>query len=533
MNSLAHRREGALLAISALAVLAMVSACARPPQQTAAPQAAEATAAVAAPAPQAKELEGEISILFWIDVNAAEKGLSENKPWEATYHLIKEWSALHPKVKINWISDPDLDRYSRARTTLMAGTAADLVSLYANNDVVKGNQDLFYNLAPHLEQPNPYGKAPTWREEFYYGIETINHDQASEIPTGEIFFAGNSTPSNIGQVVLYYNKDLLKAAGIEKPPTTYAELMDDLKKLKDAGIEGWEFDASGTNCCSLGWQPGEFIEQINLPLIQQIQRSWGIPDKFCSIKQEHLVWAVKKGLLKATNPEYLEGLRLLKEMVPYFPKDWQAPQAGVDAFLTGRVAFREQGFWNLNQYANSPERKFEFGSIIMPAITKDTSPFSVREPGKVGRWGGDNGGEVGNSFYIPKTTVDRGNLPIVLDILQYLTARPQNDTWCKSQWPPCLEKGQKITDVVTDPIKQEQLRGFFDPPQTLETASRCFGNGSIDGDTFQRLTVQYLSGKIELEPLGKELQSAWERKADQLIQENPTWAVDKWPEPAQ
>ncbi len=39
-----------------------------------------------------------------------------------------------------------------------------------------------------------------------------------------------------GMVGFWYNKDLFAKTGIEAPPTTWAELLDDVKKLKEAGI---------------------------------------------------------------------------------------------------------------------------------------------------------------------------------------------------------------------------------------------------------------------------------------------------------
>jgi raffinose/stachyose/melibiose transport system substrate-binding protein len=43
-------------------------------------------------------------------------------------------------------------------------------------------------------------------------------------------------PVTIGTVGFWYNKALFKKAGIEQTPTTWAELLDAVKKLKDAGI---------------------------------------------------------------------------------------------------------------------------------------------------------------------------------------------------------------------------------------------------------------------------------------------------------
>ena len=43
-------------------------------------------------------------------------------------------------------------------------------------------------------------------------------------------------PWDMGMIGFWYNKDLFAQAGIEAPPTTWTELLEDVQKLKDAGI---------------------------------------------------------------------------------------------------------------------------------------------------------------------------------------------------------------------------------------------------------------------------------------------------------
>ena len=45
-----------------------------------------------------------------------------------------------------------------------------------------------------------------------------------------------SVPWRAGMFGIFYNKELFAKAGIENPPATWTELLDDVKKLKDAGI---------------------------------------------------------------------------------------------------------------------------------------------------------------------------------------------------------------------------------------------------------------------------------------------------------
>src|SRR5215207_5352357 len=59
------------------------------------------------------ELSGEITVSFWGNVDEYEQGLSDNRPWEATYNLIKEWDEMHENVTVTFISQPVDGIYDR------------------------------------------------------------------------------------------------------------------------------------------------------------------------------------------------------------------------------------------------------------------------------------------------------------------------------------------------------------------------------------------------------------------------------------
>ena len=66
-------------------------------------------------------------------------------------------------------------------------------------------------------------------------------------------------PFNTSNPILYYNKDLFKAAGLdpEKPPRTYAEVLDAAKKLTKKGSDG-KVSQYGYSMAIYGW----FFEQL-------------------------------------------------------------------------------------------------------------------------------------------------------------------------------------------------------------------------------------------------------------------------------
>lgn len=474
------------------------------------------------------ELSGELTVSFWGNVDEYETGASDNRPWEATYNLIKQWDEMHPNVTVTFISQPIDGIYDRIRTQLISGTLPDVVAIYPNDNFLEGNLDLIYDLTPHLSEKNPYGQFDTWAEEFWYDLSLGL--RAASLPEGQVYFVGNSLPSNIGQLVIFYNKTAFEEAGITEIPDTFAELLAACDALKAAGWTPLFADAATGP--TLGWYSGWIGEQLLAPEVSTIFKSWSKEEAGNFIDEQMMMWAIEKGVVSGDNPRVLETARLMNEMQDRcWNEDWQAPDSTVDYFLTKRVTMTHNGFWGLPQYIEAEERDFEFGTFVFPLITSETSELATLDT--VRRWGGLEGGEIGNSFMIPQTTVDNGKLPLALDLLQFLTARSSNDIWCETQFPPCMPKDQAVEEVITDPIVQDQVYGFYNPPMSPDTLVRGIGNSDWTPDgSFLRLLSLYMTDAITLEDFGAQLQTEYERLADKAIIDHPEWDTANWPEPA-
>lgn len=473
-----------------------------------------------------EELSGELTVSFWGNVDDYESGNADNRPWQAVYNLIKEWDELHPNVTVTFISQPIDGIYDRVRTQLISGTLPDLVAMYPTDAMLEGNLDLVYNLTDDLAQKNPYGTFDTWGEEFWYDLNVGTRSPA--IPAGQVYFVGNSLPSNIGQMVVYYNKTAFEEAGITEIPDTFSELISTCEALTAAGWTPLFADAAAGP--SMSWFSSWIGEQILDPIVQNIADSWGVPNENNFVTEQMMAWAINKGVMTGDNEYVLETAKLMNDLQDNcFNEDWQASDSTVDYFLTKRVAMIHNGFWVIPQYAEA-ERDFEFGSFVFPLITSDTTELATVD--QVRRWGGLEGGEVGDSFFIPQSTVDNGKLPLALDLLQYITSRPGNDTWCESQFPPCVPQEQPIDEVLTDPIVREQVFGFYNPPMSPETIVRGIGNSDWTPDgVFLRLLSLYMSDSITLEDFGSQLQGEYARWAERTIVDHPDWDTANWPEP--
>lgn len=461
-----------------------------------------------------------LTISFWGNVDEYAAGGSDNAAWEAAYNLINDWADMRG-VQVEFISQPVDGIYDRVRTQLISDTLPDVVAVYPNSTYLEGNLDLLVNLTPYMSQPNPYGSMPSWSEEFWYDQSVGLRDAA--IPAGEIYFVGNSLSSNIGQLVIFYNADTFAAAGVERPET-FEELLGVCDALQAQDIVPMFNDATGP---WLSWYALPMIESLFAPIGQEILAAWGAEDGPFAVSEEMHAWAIQNGVLSGDNPYVLETARLMNELASRcWNTDWQAPDTSVDYFLTQRTAMTNQGFWAVSMYGDSPERTFEYGTFALPVVTTESSTL-VSDPPVYRRWGGTEGGEIGNSFMIPATTEANGRLDLAVDMLQYLTARSTNDQWCALQPMPCVPADQPIDEVLTDPLDQQHLYGFYNPPMSRETAVRGIGDPTSEG-VFLRLFATYASGSITLEELGAQLQVEWERWAERMIVERG-WDTSVWP----
>jgi multiple sugar transport system substrate-binding protein len=122
----------------------------------------------------------------------------------------------------------------------------------------------------------------------------------------------------INGMALFYNVDMLKAAGVE-PPTTWAEVKDAAAKLTKDGVYGIAFSAVATE-----------------------EGSWQFEPWF---------WGAGADLSKLDSPEAVKALEFWADLVNsgYASKSvvtWSQGDVN-DQFIAGNVAMMQNGVWNL------------------------------------------------------------------------------------------------------------------------------------------------------------------------------------------
>ncbi|MGA9347770.1 MAG: extracellular solute-binding protein [Anaerolineae bacterium] len=199
--------------ISVLLVAVFVlSACAPAAAPTAVPKPTEVPKPIEVPTPTAAP---KVKFTWW-HISTAE---NHKALWQK---FADEYTAAHPNVTIE-ITVLENEAFKAKLTTVMqSGEPPDIFQSWGGgvmNEYAKAG--LLKDITPDLD-----ANGGAWRATFAPGA------------LGVYAYKGKNygVPWDMGMIGWWYNKDLFAKAGIQAPPTTWTQLLDDVKKLKAAGI---------------------------------------------------------------------------------------------------------------------------------------------------------------------------------------------------------------------------------------------------------------------------------------------------------
>jgi len=215
------RKITMLLSVLLIASFALTACGASAPE---APTAAEepaqpaqpaATEAPAEPA-MTEEAMGEPVTIDWWHITTAE---NQKAVWQK---LADEYMAEHPNVTIE-ITVLENEAFKTKLTTVMqSGEPPDIFQSWGGGVMNEyANAGLLKDITADLD-----ADGGAWRETFSPGALGVYSYQGKNY----------GVPWDMGMVGFWYNKDLFAQAGIEAPPATWSELLEDVQKLQDAGI---------------------------------------------------------------------------------------------------------------------------------------------------------------------------------------------------------------------------------------------------------------------------------------------------------
>lgn len=157
-----------------------------------------------------------------VTINITAYNNAEDPTNKAFAQVAKDYSAANPNVTINIDYIPSLDLPSKIETMFLAGNEPDVI--------------VFNYMGPSLDWIKSGLAVPLNDQIKQWGLDSQFKEDALKTwaePDGRL--AGIPLPGFDWPV--WYNMDILKKAGVDKIPTTQAEMIDVAQKVRKAGFQ--------------------------------------------------------------------------------------------------------------------------------------------------------------------------------------------------------------------------------------------------------------------------------------------------------
>ncbi|MDX3924343.1 MAG: sugar ABC transporter substrate-binding protein [Shinella sp.] len=250
---------------------------------------------------------------------------SHDRDTQPAPHLVSDFNKLNNGIKVELRQMQFDDVVSEAMRAYSSGQAPDIISIDNPEHALFSSRGVFLDLTDMIAKSEvvktdnyfPGPLASTMWDGKYYGI-----------------------PKATNTIALYYNKDMFKAKGLDpdKPPQTWAELVDAARKLTDpsANVYGITFSAKAN-------------EEGTFQFLPWAQMAGGGYDK---INADGAVKALE--VWKQIIDEKLASPDTLTR------SQWDS----TGTFNSGNAAMAISGPWELDRM--SEEAKFDWGVALLP-----------------------------------------------------------------------------------------------------------------------------------------------------------------------
>lgn len=439
----------------------------------------------------------------WQNFNSTksmEKSEANPYPYNELEKLVEEYNKLHTDVEVQLLPTSKTTDRDAVVALMTAGEAPDIIyqnmGVYKNTDI---GTDWFVPLNEYLDQPNPYEEGnEKWRDVFNPMWLEVTRSS-----NGNYYFC----PIDAVPAGLIVNMDLLKKAGVEKVPETYAEFMAAQEKLSEIGVIPYLPIYHWFDIVLEGQMLANKVKELDV--LQQD----GVLDS------QEFARAITKGLLSTSDPEYQEYFKLIKEVTKYFPEDWQNIDV-MTAFLNGEIAMTAGVGAHMRQVANDTVHTFEVMNTTFPLVTSETSEF-----GEIAVIRGSAG--YSTTWQVTNTAVKNDTVKDCVDFLMYLTSAENNArmvntfeaTTPANVKADCVEMFKPLQEIAN----KDMENGFLD-------WHACNIWNSFDNElskNYDDLRVGWLLDEISLEDFTSEFQAELEAAVERAT-EAAGWDTSKW-----
>ena len=247
--------------------------------------------------------------------------LTYSKEKVGLHEVIRQFEEANPDIKLNLTIITDLTEAQKQFNIMIAGDMLpDLVDLDGPNHAAYVKMGIFQDLTDKINAELPV-------DQYYEGpMESVMVD-------GKIY----GLPFTTNNIAVFYNKDMFDAAGIDKFPETWDELLDACNKLKKDG-----FYPMATSCTLTMDGTFRFYPYL---------------------------WGAGGDIDKLDNQGTLDTLNLFKTFVDekimnVEVANW-TPADATNQFINGKAAMVLEGPWRIGSVTK--DAKFNWGVAPMPA----------------------------------------------------------------------------------------------------------------------------------------------------------------------
>jgi multiple sugar transport system substrate-binding protein len=280
-----------------------------------------------------KEESVEISVLSW-------RYDPESEEWKK---VVSAFNEEFPNIKVKGIMAPSGEIVQKVTSMIAGGQPVDVLFTDSTRNNLFASKGLLEDIEPYLENSDIN------LEEDYY-VKSLNDHKYK----GKLY----GLPILNMSYFMYYNKDLLDAAGVEYPTNdwTIDEFLTKAQKLTNLDKNQYGYNLRpwvGTHF--LGWSfanEGEY---------------------FTKDGKESLV----------NSKENVETMQFLKDLiykhkVAPIPKADAASQAGGVAFESGNLAMNWSGSWDIKGTELNPSKwNFKWGVVMPPKGPNGSFPIVI------------------------------------------------------------------------------------------------------------------------------------------------------------
>ncbi|WP_407333943.1 ABC transporter substrate-binding protein [Enterovibrio sp. 27052020O] len=306
--------------------------------------------------------------------------------------LVDDFEAQNPDIKVNAIYSGNYDDTRvRALSALNSGEPAQLAVMFSIDVYDLIDQEI---ISPFDEVIN-VETDKAWLEDFYPAL--MENGQAEGQTWG--------IPFQRSTIVAYYNKDMFRAAGLdpEKPPTTWAEMVEMGKKLTNDDTYGIMIPSTG--------YPYWMFQALAIQNGKKLMSDDGLTTYF---DDKDVVDTLK----------FWKSLSTEHGVMPSGTVEWGTLR---QAFLEGKTAMMWHSTGNLTAVKNAA--KFDFGVAMLPGNVRLGSPTG------------------GGNFYIFKDTSDEEKAAS-LKLIKFMTAPEQAAQWSIATGYMGVSKGAYKTEAL-------------------------------------------------------------------------------------